>query len=386
MLYQCGTAPPTGGRIPSDAKMFEIPLTSVAVADTTFIGFMDALEIHDRAAFASQYATSPCFQVLTSNKCGKVAQDPGSDFADKELVAAQEDLVDAIIGSSASKHPKTIAFTATADPSVLKRAEWVKFVSVFFNKEVEANRFYDGVKSFWNKRKISSNGDGPVVAWMNFQDFAGPELVLHFTPYKVEYIKAAGGRTLDKKAIDKAAGWEATSSGYKSVDIDAAKKSLVELLKTVDIVIDETYAQDNAAYTLSKFKSTYGIKEGTEKDFPFLTNKKVFRLDRRVSPGGFGDGLDWFETPVSRPDLVLQDFLHAFGQPGGDGHTRVWLRNISLGGNVVKVTEGECSQNVSGCSFSTKVICPTVVAACDGSLDFRTPSDSKCPAPKCGKD
>lgn len=34
---------------------------------------------------------------------------------------------------------------ASADPGVLRRAEWIKFIAAFFNREVEAAQHYDEV-------------------------------------------------------------------------------------------------------------------------------------------------------------------------------------------------------------------------------------------------
>jgi len=34
----------------------------------------------------------------------------------------------------------------TADPGPLNRAEWVKFIAAFFNKEIDANSLYNGIK------------------------------------------------------------------------------------------------------------------------------------------------------------------------------------------------------------------------------------------------
>lgn len=36
--------------------------------------------------------------------------------------------------------------SATADPGPLNRAEWVKYAGAFFNKEIDANRIYAGIK------------------------------------------------------------------------------------------------------------------------------------------------------------------------------------------------------------------------------------------------
>ena len=40
VLYQCGLSPPSNAAVPAGAKVFSIPLTSVAVGDTTPLGYM----------------------------------------------------------------------------------------------------------------------------------------------------------------------------------------------------------------------------------------------------------------------------------------------------------------------------------------------------------
>ena len=42
--------------------------------------------------------------------------------------------VDAAWNWTSSSLPKSIAFTANSDPGALNRAEWIKFMSLFFNK------------------------------------------------------------------------------------------------------------------------------------------------------------------------------------------------------------------------------------------------------------
>jgi hypothetical protein len=36
--------------------------------------------------------------------------------------------------------------SVTADPGPLNRAEWIKFVAAFFNKEIDANSAFDSIK------------------------------------------------------------------------------------------------------------------------------------------------------------------------------------------------------------------------------------------------
>lgn len=39
-------------------------------------------------------------------------------------------------------HAQDVAFDATVDPGLLNRAEWIKFLALFFNAESEANALY----------------------------------------------------------------------------------------------------------------------------------------------------------------------------------------------------------------------------------------------------
>ena len=58
------------------------------------------------------------------------------DFASKicQTLSTDRNLTD-LVG-------KGIVFDASADPGMLKRAEWIKFMSVFFNAEDRANRYF----------------------------------------------------------------------------------------------------------------------------------------------------------------------------------------------------------------------------------------------------
>ena len=38
-----------------------------------------------------------------------------------------------------------VCLSATADPGVMNRVEWVKFMSLFFNKEPDANQLFNSI-------------------------------------------------------------------------------------------------------------------------------------------------------------------------------------------------------------------------------------------------
>eukprot|EP00803_Ostreobium_quekettii_P001659 evm.model.scf_661.1 EVM.evm.TU.scf_661.1 scf_661:590-1999(+) len=381
VLYQCGTAAPdVEEELGAGAKLFEVPLSSVSVFDTTVIEFLQILGVADRVNFTSEFSTDPCFQRI-QGECGWVAADPAGETAGE-----QEPFVDAIFYFSATPSNKTVAFSATADPSPLKRAEWVKFLSLFFNKEVEANSFFDLVRSTWDSLRVDDTPeDAPVVAWVDRREFPSDAFFIHFAPFKVAYVEAAGGRTLDRSLLSGLPGVDETADGF-SIPIDnltAASSILLPVLETADVVIDETFEPINADYDLAAFLAKFGIQPGSEGRFPFLEGKKLFRLDGTVSPG-LTEGLDWFETAVARPDLAIGEFLAAFGSPGApEGQERFWLRNVAEGVLPKAAAPEDCPDDVFwGCQAAPEPICPSVVATCDGGLALRL-VDAPCLPPVC---
>lgn len=76
-----------------------------------------------------------------------------SAAANRTAWAAAVSAVDIVLtdafGTASSRNPNVpnIAFDATTDPGILNRAEWVKFLSVFFNAEPAANALYSGLQT-----------------------------------------------------------------------------------------------------------------------------------------------------------------------------------------------------------------------------------------------
>jgi ABC-type Fe3+-hydroxamate transport system substrate-binding protein len=84
--------------------------------------------------------------------------------------------------------------SATADPGTLARAEWIKFVAPFFNKELEANQIFANISAAYNATKEAAAaevaaGSKKKVAWVAWSSFAGPGVVVYTTPYKSQYIQ-----------------------------------------------------------------------------------------------------------------------------------------------------------------------------------------------------
>lgn len=83
--------------------------------------------------------------------------------------------------------------SAYADPGALNRAEWIKFVAVFFNKEVEANRIFTKINSDYQAPNTSARATAAAttppaanrVAWISK---FGDTLTMSYAVYKQQLV------------------------------------------------------------------------------------------------------------------------------------------------------------------------------------------------------
>jgi hypothetical protein len=434
VLYQCGTLPPSKASLPAGAKLLEIPLASVAVDDTTALGFLRYLGVEDRVAYASAWSVAPCMQRLTASEedggCGAVA----ADSSNATLVAKQAPSVDAVFGFAAdAKNPESVAFTATRDPGAVRRAEWIKFAAPFFNKEVEANRLFDAVSGGYDATRDAARAQAPAtgplprVAWLSKSnvskawgyDFDGPAYGVFFTPYKAQLIADAGAQNVAASntsviaRFPDVASADPTGNGNVVLRADGANReaadaALQSLLKDADVVIDETFYQDEAtgknlaAPTLAMFRREFGLESPEHDDLKFLQpagggDSRVYTLGGTQGASG---GSDWFETAVVRPDLVLGELARAFNPAfvapekneteANSAAGGPWLYRLGDGASQPrKLTAAQCSAKNEACGAAPRAVCPTAYRACAGESEADSdgwvhadPAD-RCAPPSC---
>uniref|UniRef100_A0A383V7H6 Uncharacterized protein n=1 Tax=Tetradesmus obliquus TaxID=3088 RepID=A0A383V7H6_TETOB len=418
VLYQCGTPNPmdsadTEMGLDANTKVFQIPLSSVAVADSSAAGFLAELGLIDRVAFSSKFSYNTCLQAIFA--CGQEAVSASAPFDydpspenDAEFnaslaewrqeSAAQGSQVDAIFTSSASSNPKSIAVTSFADPGVLKRAEWVKFVAVFFNKEVEAETLFSSITTDYQKLNASARAaagaDAKTVAWLT--QF-GDTLTLNYAQYKTEYMEDAGGRLIPSADL-LAAGAKLEEGLYSTVkynfnaSVPAQKTGFINVLKTVDIIFDDTYSANSShLLDLAAFKTAYGLSDAQAADIPAIAAGQVWtfnkRLGARNADGSVGS--DWFESSVARPDLVLGDFVKVITPAAAAANAQLnWLRQLSDSQVLSFSGPADCADVKTAANAADRCsraqparICPNAYRDCaTGELRTVTDPSQRCEA------
>lgn len=181
-----------------------------------------------------------------------------------------------------------LAYTLDQDElTPLGRAEWIIFVSAFFNKEKQASEFIDQLALRYNelKMKLSSTHSFPsVFTGIKYGDIwympAGKS-------YLAQLIKDAGGNYL----------WNNdTHSGSLNLDFE------------------KVYQTASAADYWINISSFSSLKEVLDADpryakFNAFKKKNIFNNIARVNKNG---GNDFWESGMLNPDFLLEDLIHIF--------------------------------------------------------------------------
>lgn len=405
VLYQCGTNRPDASQpgMLEGAKMFEVPLTSLSVPETVPYAFVQLLGVDARVHDVTGMVTAACGQKLV--ECGKDSLDIYSGYLDNTTVM-QNDVnpyVDGIVTTSRYNDSKVFSLNAARDPGLLNRAEWIKFLGLFFNLDKAATEIYNGIEASYNQTKAAAKQKGestPVVAWVTHYVYKTEEHYdVSVAAYKAQAVSDANGKNVDVNEILKtypgtqlaafspttvefAWGGNATFATKKEAQI-----AFYDFLSTLDAVIDETYTPDPKTYGLAEFKKEYGLDTADPAvlaKMSWLQPELIYREDGLISQS---NDLDWFEGSIPRPDLVIIDVDRVVDSARQGSQLKKgefkWVRNIDETPNVV--TANDCKR-LSSCNATPSTICPFVKVCGNGKtalLEYGALDSGVCQYMQC---
>jgi len=283
--------------IPAELKgkqVIRTPVRSVICLSTSHIGFLSALnEIASLKALsgAGFVSDTEVQKAVASKKVFDVGYDQGINY--ELIISLKPDLIMAygvggevtgFINKLRDLRLNVILNGEYLEESPLAKAEWIKFVGAFYNKNQEAADYFSKIEKNYNgiKQSVISVENRPVV--------------LTGLPYKDAWWMA-GGRSNLATLIADAGGeflWHENSSreafvvSLEEVVIRSAKADFWINCGTVN-TLDELISTD----------SRFSV-------FPQVRKKAIFNNNLSVSPGG---GNDYWERGVVRPDLILADLV-----------------------------------------------------------------------------
>ncbi|KAJ2813019.1 hypothetical protein FBU31_007505, partial [Coemansia sp. 'formosensis'] len=180
VLYQCGTpapadvtpTPASSLQVGNWTKLVAIPGTKVALDSAPASVAIELLGAQNSVAAAYKYfaVTSPCMQKqldglpriqqnfgTPSNRRRRSNSNNGNSRLVRRVSYDTSSLgLQWTFTTYGMNDPSSIAVNPEDAGDMLGKAEWIKFISAFYNKEAEANTIFAGIESRYNALKASS--------------------------------------------------------------------------------------------------------------------------------------------------------------------------------------------------------------------------------------
>ena len=278
-----------------NAMVIETPIESFVAMSTTYFPFLEWIGKLDTVMAIDDptYVFNPDIQSRAA--AGEIAVVGSGASADIEkLIALNPDVVMTnAYGSIYDSHPKmleaNLPVVINADyleESPLGRAEWGKFIGAFYDQEDVAAAEFDRVKAAYNETKALAEIVTEKVTVITNTDYQGTWYVPGGQSFAANLMKDAGATYLfaDQEGSSLPLSFEVVFDEGKDADywinvgFPADKTSLLAL--------DSRYAEFKAFQT-----------------------DHIYNNNARANANG---GLDYFESGVANPDVVLKDLIKVF--------------------------------------------------------------------------
>jgi iron complex transport system substrate-binding protein len=287
---------PHGEPVPehdSRTRIIRIPLRSIVCTSTTHIPLLDYLDETDKlVGFPStEYISSVAMRKrVDEGKVQELGVDKGLNL--ERLAVLKPGMVMGYTMSSDYGQFKKVEDLGVAvvmnaeylEKHPLGRAEWIKFMALFFNKEKLADSVFNAIeKNYMETRKLADEAKSKpsVLSGIVYGD-------AWFLPggqnYASKLLKDAGCRYL----------WEDDPShGYLEISFE----SVYEKARNADLWIG-----------VATFKSLAELKNSDHRYTKFkpYVERQVFTYDARKGAKG---GSEFLELGYARPDIILKDLV-----------------------------------------------------------------------------
>lgn len=280
--------------VPGDITYLRLPLEKGVFLSSTYIGMLSMLHSEDFISACTSANWVFDSVIYRKYKQGDIINlGNGLGINTEAIIGLSPDLVmkyiyqapdasDDIIASSGIPIVYNIEFM---EPHPLGRAEWIKLIGLLTGKKDLADSIFSEIeKNYLHYCSMANKAPkGPK-----------PKVLVGNTYKGVWY--AAGGKSFVAKLIGDAGGdyyWSADSStGGLPISFEGAMQKQKD---------DDIWLNANAS-SLAELAAT----EPRSINFKAFREGNVYHYNKRKNPEG---GLDYYESGVIRPDLLLRDLI-----------------------------------------------------------------------------
>lgn len=294
LLVQCGTPPPGSY---AGARVIYIPVKTIVSMSTTYLPFLDKYGLLDRLVAVDDitYVNNPT--VIEMVKAGKlVIVGSGSGVNIEMLINLQPDLIMAYNSGvpDYDAYPKldeaglnVVLNGDNLETTPMGRAEWGKFIALFFNKEAQAEQLFTGTSTKYEKLvKLATSARAKPTVFVNI-NYQGTWYMAGGKTYVAQFLEDAGANYL----------W-------------ADNSDVGEIMLSFEEVYNKAA---NADYWINTgfWNSARDALADDERysEFAAFKNNHIYNNNARSNANG---GNDYFESGIANPDFILEDLIKIF--------------------------------------------------------------------------
>ncbi len=310
LLLSKGVAQPEGYE---DFQIIHTPVNSVITLSTLYIGFLEKINSLDKIIAVDEFKYINSSTVWQKIKEGKISEvGPTTNVNIEKVLDLNPDLL-FTYGNGNPKLDghlklmqtgiKVASSTSHFENTPLARAEWIKFVAVFFDKEKEANEVFNKLVKDYNKlvnltREVK---DKPTVFTQAM--YGG----IWFTPGGKSYIAT-----------------QLKDAGADYMWKDDSTTGSLHL--TYEQVYEKAYDADIWIHVHLWNKISDALESDSRNSkFKAYKTKNIYNYNALLNEFG---GNEYFETGVINADVVLADLIKIFHPDLLPGHKLKYYKKL----------------------------------------------------------
>lgn len=278
--------------VPTNGVKIVVPIKSVAATSVTHFEFLNLIGELETISGVCSPAIIYNQQIRESLKKGKIA-DLGDAFTINLEKTLQLKPAAVMMSGYNQNDPYAQRVSQSGIPvlfnnewmetSLLARAEWIKFVAAFYDKETVADSFFADIAKRYNNVKALAQGIKTKPTIMAGSNFRGT------------WYMPSGQNFMGKLFADAGASYfyaNDTTAGSLPLNVETVLKNFSK----TDIWLNCNF---NSIEELIKADTKHAL-------FRPVQLKQVYNFNKRLLPSSAND---FWESAVARPDLLLSDVI-----------------------------------------------------------------------------
>ena len=311
VLVQCGTPAPQE----VDGAVIEVPVENIMAMSTTYLPTLDGLGLTDRLIGIDSYMWTTNKAVRARIEAGEVAEIGSGAGVNVELTLDLDPALVMTYGTGFSDYDTHPVLLEAGIPVALNgdfveqdplgRAEWMKFIALFFNREADAAEEFDAIAAEYQR-----------VAALTASVPERPTVLLS-SVYNGTWYVAGGNSYTAKLLADAGAAYLWADEG----DVGALPLDF-ESVYAVAADADFWLNPDNSFWLSIE---DVIASDSRYADFEPLESGQMFNNNANVNENG---GNAYYEEGAAHPEMVLKDLVRILHPHLLPDHELVFFRQV----------------------------------------------------------